>query len=200
MPPKGGRKQKMKANRKFVQADEAVSPVIAVILMVAITVVLAATVFVLVSDIGGNTGSAAPSISWAPDESNDRLGVTTASNNADWFRLTVQVDSCTVSTSTATVVYAGATPATSIAKNTDATTSGAPLNTGTAGTVCGATLAKRVGTTSAKMVAGDYIDICHGPVSATPPTVTSVKVIVKDTTANSVVLTHTFTDLANCAA
>jgi archaeal type IV pilus assembly protein PilA len=52
--PRVAGKQKMKANRKFVQEDEAVSPVIAVILMVAITVVLAATVFVLVSDIGGN--------------------------------------------------------------------------------------------------------------------------------------------------
>lgn len=40
-----------KANQKFVQADEAVSPVIGVILMVAITVVLAAVVFVLVSNL-----------------------------------------------------------------------------------------------------------------------------------------------------
>lgn len=40
-----------KANQNFVQADEAVSPVIGVILMVAITVVLAAVVFVLVSNL-----------------------------------------------------------------------------------------------------------------------------------------------------
>lgn len=42
----------MKANRKFVNGDEAVSPVIAVILMVAITVVLAATVYLFVSGFG----------------------------------------------------------------------------------------------------------------------------------------------------
>ena len=51
----------MKANRKALKNDEdAVSPVIAVILMVAITVVLAATVFVLVSNIGKNVGSTGP--------------------------------------------------------------------------------------------------------------------------------------------
>ena len=52
-----GRKLKMsKANRNFVQADEAVSPVIGVILMVAITVVLAAVVFVLVSNLSKTSG------------------------------------------------------------------------------------------------------------------------------------------------
>ena len=39
----------MKANRKFVEGDEAVSAVIGVILMVAITVAIAATVYVYVS-------------------------------------------------------------------------------------------------------------------------------------------------------
>jgi flagellin-like protein len=46
----------MKANQAFVNNEEAVSPVIGVILMVAITVVLAAVVFVLVSDLGGDSG------------------------------------------------------------------------------------------------------------------------------------------------
>jgi len=40
---------KMKANRKFVNGEEAVSAVIGVILMVAITVAIAATVYVYVS-------------------------------------------------------------------------------------------------------------------------------------------------------
>ena len=44
---------KRNQSRSLMRSDEAVSPVIAVILMVAITVVLAATVFVLVQDIGG---------------------------------------------------------------------------------------------------------------------------------------------------
>ena len=54
----------MKANRKFLNGDndEAVSPVIAVILMVAITVVLAATVYVWVSGFSGG-GSPAKTIS-----------------------------------------------------------------------------------------------------------------------------------------
>lgn len=50
----------MKANRKFLNNDdEAVSPVIAVILMVAITVVLAATVYVWVSGFGSNSSQPA---------------------------------------------------------------------------------------------------------------------------------------------
>ncbi len=49
---------KMKANRKYIEADErAVSAVIGVILMVAITVAIAATVYVYVSGMigGGST-------------------------------------------------------------------------------------------------------------------------------------------------
>lgn len=47
----------MKANQKFVMRDDAVSPVIAVILMVAITVVLAAGVFVLVNQFGAQSSN-----------------------------------------------------------------------------------------------------------------------------------------------
>jgi flagellin-like protein len=48
----------MKANRRVLNADdEGVSPVIAVILMVAITVVLAATVYVWVSGFGTEQGN-----------------------------------------------------------------------------------------------------------------------------------------------
>lgn len=53
----------MKANRKFLNNDdEAVSPVIAVILMVAITVVLAATVYVWVSGFGSNSSQPAKTL------------------------------------------------------------------------------------------------------------------------------------------
>lgn len=58
----------MKANQNFRNADEAVSPVIGVILMVAITVVLATVVFVLVSDLGDG-GEAAPQISFSKSSS-----------------------------------------------------------------------------------------------------------------------------------
>jgi len=47
----------MKANQFLRSNDDAVSPVIAVILMVAITVVLAATVYVWVSGFGSNTNT-----------------------------------------------------------------------------------------------------------------------------------------------
>ena len=53
----------MKANQKFLNNDDdAVSPVIAVILMVAITVVLAATVYVWVSGFGSQSSQPAKSV------------------------------------------------------------------------------------------------------------------------------------------
>lgn len=57
-----------KANRAFKQNDEAVSPVIGVILMVAITVVLAAVVFVLVSNLGEGANAENPRVSFSKDE------------------------------------------------------------------------------------------------------------------------------------
>lgn len=45
----------MKANQAFTRSEDAVSPVIGVILMVAITVVLAAVVFVLVGSVNTDT-------------------------------------------------------------------------------------------------------------------------------------------------
>src|SRR5207248_11023821 len=53
----------MKANQSFRQNDDAVSPVIAVILMVAITVVLAATVYVWVSGFGASSSTPAKTMS-----------------------------------------------------------------------------------------------------------------------------------------
>jgi len=55
----------MKANRKFIEGDErAVSAVIGVILMVAITVAIAATVYVYVSGMIGGTQNKAPSMAF----------------------------------------------------------------------------------------------------------------------------------------
>ena len=48
----------MKANRKFVEGEQAVSAVIGVILMVAITVAIAATVYVYVSGMLGGSPTA----------------------------------------------------------------------------------------------------------------------------------------------
>ena len=72
-----------KANQKFVQADEAVSPVIGVILMVAITVVLAAVVFVLVSNLS-KSGSKAPDVAFSTDETRDRISIITAATELVW--------------------------------------------------------------------------------------------------------------------
>ena len=80
----------MKANQ-FVESDEAVSPVIGVILMVAITVVLAAVVFVLVSDLG-DTGEDAPDVSFQKDETNDRLKVITAPADLNWNEFQIKTD------------------------------------------------------------------------------------------------------------
>ena len=66
----------MKANRKFKEAEDAVSAVIGVILMVAITVAIAATVYVYVSGMIGGTEQAAPSISWSVDKANDQITIT----------------------------------------------------------------------------------------------------------------------------
>ena len=62
----------MKANRIFSKDEDAVSPVIGVILMVAITVILAAVIAAFVFGMGGNLTTAPPSVS-----------ITAASNSAE---------------------------------------------------------------------------------------------------------------------
>jgi len=58
-----GENGNMKANRKFVEGEEAVSAVIGVILMVAITVAIAATVYVYVSGMLGSGPETNPTVS-----------------------------------------------------------------------------------------------------------------------------------------
>ena len=67
-----------------------VSPIIAVILMVAITVVLAATIYVWVSGFGGS-GSSTPAISCSPDNTNNKLIVVSADPGVAWSDITVTV-------------------------------------------------------------------------------------------------------------
>jgi flagellin-like protein len=81
---------KMKANRKFREADErAVSAVIGVILMVAITVAIAATVYVYVSGMIGGTKNQTPNVALSVDTTNKRLVVATADLNIKWADITV---------------------------------------------------------------------------------------------------------------
>src|SRR5581483_7535989 len=99
----------MKANQKFVNADdEAVSPVIAVILMVAITVVLAATVYVWVSGFGASTSSAQKSIALSSagalsgagagsTTGNKTYTVASSTSGMKWSDITVTVNGVTQS-------------------------------------------------------------------------------------------------------
>jgi len=82
---------KMKANRKFIEEDErAVSAVIGVILMVAITVAIAATVYVYVSGMISSPGSQAPSIIFQSNENDDRIIITTTDPNVQWEDLAIR--------------------------------------------------------------------------------------------------------------
>jgi flagellin-like protein len=74
----------MKANRKFVESEEGVSAVIGVILMVAITVAIAATVYVYVSGMMGGAAEKAPTITFTKDEALDTLTVVQADVGIAW--------------------------------------------------------------------------------------------------------------------
>ena len=78
----------MKHNRN----EEAVSPVIGVILMVAITVVLAAIVFVLVTRLS-DTSESTPNVSFTEKDEGATLMVASAPSGLDWADFTV--DGCT---------------------------------------------------------------------------------------------------------
>jgi flagellin-like protein len=85
---------KMKANRKFIQADErAVSAVIGVILMVAITVAIAATVYVYVSGMIGGTKTQTPNVACTTDATANKIAVATADADIGWSDVRVTNDS-----------------------------------------------------------------------------------------------------------
>ena len=84
----------MKANKKFVDEEEAVSAVIGVILMVAITVAIAATVYVYVSGILGTSPDVTPSIQFQKDNADKTLTIAQADPlNLDWDNVNITVDS-----------------------------------------------------------------------------------------------------------
>jgi len=83
---------KMKANRKFVKGEEAVSAVIGVILMVAITVAIAATVYVYVSGMLPTGGAITPSITISPNDIDNTLLVTGADpSSASWININITI-------------------------------------------------------------------------------------------------------------
>jgi flagellin-like protein len=81
---------KMKANRKFIEADDrAVSAVIGVILMVAITVAIAATVYVYVSGMIGGTKNQTPNVACTTDSTANKVTIATADANIKWADITI---------------------------------------------------------------------------------------------------------------
>ena len=76
----------MKANKKFVEEDEAVSAVIGVILMVAITVAIAATVYVYISGLGGSNVTA-PTVTLKVVDGSASASGGVIADNAECYRL-----------------------------------------------------------------------------------------------------------------
>ena len=74
----------MKANKKFIEEDEAVSAVIGVILMVAITVAIAATVYVYVSGLASSPGSETENASVAAEGTGTQVKLVLASGGDDY--------------------------------------------------------------------------------------------------------------------
>ncbi|MEA3144333.1 MAG: Archaeal Type pilin, N-terminal [Thermoplasmata archaeon] len=188
----------MKANQAFKANDEAVSPVIGVILMVAITVVLAAVVFVLVSNLSKGSNNSAPTLAINTDDTADKLIITSAATGADWSRLSVKVASCTQANNAGDLINMGtATPY----QNDPAVSAGADLNAAAAmGTACGAGALVQVTATSVPIAAGDFLQFCTSPFGMGTSAATNVVIDVIDTVANSAIGSYTFTSVALCTA
>jgi FlaG/FlaF family flagellin (archaellin) len=87
----------MKVNKKIrVTNKHAVSAVIGVILMVAITVAVAATVYVYVSGMIGGTKDQVANIACITDSSTNRITITSAGANIQWRDIVVITDNATV--------------------------------------------------------------------------------------------------------
>ena len=100
----------IKANRRFIEGEEAVSAVIGVILMVAITVAIAATVYVYVSGMIGTSPQATPSIQFVKNDVHDKLTVASANpTDIAWtdLNLTMTGGSTTLVYPTSGYVLAG---------------------------------------------------------------------------------------------
>jgi flagellin-like protein len=104
----------MKANRKFIEADErAVSAVIGVILMVAITVAIAATVYVYVSGMIGGTKNQTPNVACTTDSTSNKITVATADANIKWKDIVVTNDTSAPKVNW-TIYYNGGTTANAV--------------------------------------------------------------------------------------
>ena len=174
-----GENGNMKANRKFIEGEEAVSAVIGVILMVAITVAIAATVYVYVSGMLGSPGESAPTIQFKVDETLDRLEVVTADPDADWNDLQIKANKG----------VAAAAGAVYFRLNGEITAA-------VDGTQLLADAATEITATADTISASEYLDL-EGYDSATPAAVQvdTVTLTIIHTGTNSIIGTYTFSTI-----
>jgi len=86
----------MKANQKVRETNYAVSNVVGVILMVAITVAVAAAIFFQYSGLLGGVKDYTASVACITDSSTDRITITTVSPTIKWRDIGVAVDNASV--------------------------------------------------------------------------------------------------------
>jgi flagellin-like protein len=168
----------MTLRRPFSSSDVGVSAVISTILMVAVTVVLAATAFVLVADVGGHSATSAPSLGFRVDDNLDRLSISAAAQNADWSRL--RIEKLSFKGTGAVYVGNGASPFFNEA---------AAVGSGDLTSPLMATM------TTAKIAAGDYLEFCRASAGAQG----AFQVRITDTVANAVIADYSMLDLHPCA-
>ncbi len=81
----------MRKIRNIIKEKAGVSPIIAIILMVAITVVLAATIYVWVSGMG-KSGQKAPNLSCNVDNIYDKVTITDVETGTKWNDIKVIIE------------------------------------------------------------------------------------------------------------
>jgi len=166
--------------------EQAVSPVIGVILGVAMTVVLAGVIFIVVGGLGSKSQQTAPTPVMQVDDIHDHLSVVSATIGADWTRVRVSASTCT----TGGIINVGSSgPSHQNQPATVANTYAAVSNSG----CTGLNPAVLVSSTSAVINAGDYLAFC-----TSGGTATNVGITLTDTIANVVVGTYTFTNIGAC--
>ena len=155
--------------------DDAVSEVIAIVLLVAIAITAAALIFVAFQIFGTPKETPIP-VAFTSDEGNDRLVVEKTSDDANWARLRVQVSAHGGS---ATAIYMGDT---NPYQNDPATFNGADILS--AGRV--------VSGESAPIRSGEFIAFCADQAT------TDVQITVIDEASNSVIGRFNFLNIRLC--
>jgi len=173
----------MKANQAFKAADEAVSPVIGVILMVAITVVLAAVVFVLVTKLSSDQSDDAPDVGFSVNESEDQIRVAQNDAGLRWCDFQVAVDWTDGMTDyTGAGFFVNAGPGAANIDDDSTFESMDPSAACTTGTVS----------------AGDFVEFCIEFGGATTQ-YANAQVRIIHTESNAAIYEHTFASLQDCA-